>query len=139
MEIDDDRTLLLPDRRGNNRLDTLRNVLADPRVALLFLVPGIGETLRVNGRAEISADPALLARFAVDGRAPRRGVGVRVERVYFQCSRAMVRAGLWDPARHLPRAALPSTGEMLAALSTGRIDGARYDRELPDRVRSTLY
>lgn len=138
VHIEDDRTLLLPDRRGNNRMDSLRNILADPRVALLFLVPGINETLRVNGRAEISVDPALLERFALGGRAARSVLVVRVETVYFQCSRALVRADLWNPERRLPRSALPSTGTMLAALGAS-FDAAQYDRELAPRVQASLY
>ncbi len=137
--VADARTLLLPDRRGNNRIDTLRNVVADPRVALLFLVPGIGETLRVNGRASISVAPDLLARFAVDGKPPRTVLVVAVERVYFQCSRAVVRADLWNPDRRLSRDALPSTGAILEALSRERFDGRAYDSELPGRVAETLY
>jgi len=137
--VHDERTLVLPDRRGNNRIDSLRNVLADPRVALLFLVPGIGETLRVNGRAEVRIDPDLLERYAVDGKPPRSVLVVRVETVFFQCSRAIVRSGLWDPARQIPRERLPSTGRMLADLSAGQVDGEAYDRELPARVNSTLY
>lgn len=139
VRVRDERTLLIPDRRGNNRIDSLRNILRDPRVALLFLVPGVGETLRVNGSATLTADPALTASFAVAGRAPRLVVVVAVEAVYFQCSRAIVRADLWNPARHLPRTALPSTGAMLAELSARRIDGDAYDAALPQRVKASLY
>lgn len=137
--IEDDRTLLLPDRRGNNRIDTLRNVVADPRVALLFLIPGVGETLRVNGRAIISIDPALLDRFAVDGKRPRSVLVITVETVFFQCSRAVVRSGLWKPERQIARSALPSTGAILADLSRGEVDGLAYDRDLPGRVVTSLY
>ncbi len=136
--VEDERTLLMPDRRGNNRIDSLRNILQDPRVALLFLVPGIGETLRVNGRAEISADPALLDRFAVDGKPPRTVLVIRVESVFFQCSRAVVRSRLWDPGRHRGRAEVPSPGKILAEIDRG-FDGEAYDRALPERVRTTLY
>lgn len=139
IEIHDDKTLLLPDRRGNNRVDSLRNVVADPRVALLFLVPGVGETLRVNGHADISIDPALLARFAVDGKAPRSVLVVHVETVFFQCSRAVVRSRLWDPAAQVARSSLPSAGQMLKGLVGGKFDGAAYDRDLPERVQRTLY
>jgi PPOX class probable FMN-dependent enzyme len=139
VEIADDKTLLLPDRRGNNRIDSLRNILSDPHVALLFLIPGIGETLRVNGAAEISVDPDLLARFAVAGKPPRTVLIVHVESVFFQCSRALIRSELWNPARHLPRSALPSTGQMLAAVTDQRIDAQSYDRELPPRLTATLY
>ncbi|MBI3507215.1 MAG: pyridoxamine 5'-phosphate oxidase family protein [Proteobacteria bacterium] len=137
--VENEKTLLLPDRRGNNRIDTLRNIVADPRVALLFLVPGIGETLRVNGRASISVDPTLLARFAFDGKAPQTVLVVAVERVYFQCSRAVVRADLWNPEKRLPRESLPSTGQILEALSADRFDGRAYDAELPARVAASLY
>ncbi|WP_375459526.1 pyridoxamine 5'-phosphate oxidase family protein [uncultured Enterovirga sp.] len=139
VEIGDRKTLLLPDRRGNNRIDSLRNILVDPRVALLFLVPGLGETLRVNGRAEISIDPILLKRFGVAGRPPRSVLVVAIETVFFQCSRALVRADIWNPDKRLPRSALPSTGTILAALSRGEFDGDGYDAALPERVRATLY
>ena len=139
VEIVDDRTLLLADRRGNNRIDSLRNILADPHVALLFLVPGIGETLRVNGTAEITVDPALLDRFAHAGKLPRSLLRIRIDSVFFQCSRALIRSELWNPERHVPRSALPSTGQILAAVTHDRIDAETYDRELPPRLRATLY
>ena len=137
--VEDERTLLLPDRRGNNRVDSLRNVIRDPRVALLFLVPGLGETLRVNGRAHLSVAPDLLARFEVDAKLPRSVLVVQVDSVYFQCSRAIVRAALWDPARHPPSGSLPSPGKILAALTHDGIDGPAYDQALSERVRTTLY
>jgi PPOX class probable FMN-dependent enzyme len=139
VEIVDDKTLLLPDRRGNNRIDSLRNILADPRVALLFLIPGVGETLRVNGVAEISIDPALLDRLAVDGKAPRSVLRIHVEKVFFQCSRALLRSRLWDPASCIDRTALPSTGTILGALSVGQIDAGHYDADLAERLKSTIY
>ena len=137
--VEDEHTLLLPDRRGNNRIDSLRNVVRDPRLGLLFLLPGLGETLRVNGAGAVSADPALLARFAVDGKPPRTVLVVRVAEVYFQCSRAVVRAGLWDPARRVDRAALPTPGRILSAQSRARLGGDAYDEALPERVRTSLY
>ena len=137
--VEDEKTLLIPDRRGNKRVDSLRNLLVDDRVGLLFLIPGIAETLRVNGRAAISVDPALLARFSVEGKAPLSVLVVRIESVYFQCSRAIVRSGLWDAERQIERAALPSVGTILADLSQHRLGGEAYDRELPERVRTTLY
>ncbi|MDH0735382.1 pyridoxamine 5'-phosphate oxidase family protein [Achromobacter spanius] len=137
--VEDEKTLLLPDRRGNNRMDSLLNVLADPRVALLFLVPGVGETLRVNGTARISVDPALLERFAMDGKRPRSVLIIDVQTVYFQCSRALLRSRLWDPATQVPRSALPSTGRILSDLTAGTFDGVAYDRDLPARVAGTLY
>ncbi len=139
VRIRDEKTLLLPDRRGNNRIDSLRNIVRDPQVALLFLIPGIGETLRVNGRAVISVDPALLDSFAVDGKGPRSVTVITVEAVYFQCSRAIVRSDLWNPDKHVARNSLPSAGKILAALSENRVGGEAYDQALPERVRSTLY
>lgn len=137
--VQDERTLLLPDRRGNNRTDSLRNVIRDPRVALLFLVPGMGETLRINGRAHISVAPDLLARFEVEGKLPRSVLVIAVETVYFQCSRAIVRSALWDASRHVVRDTLPSPGAILGALTRDGIDGAAYDRELPGRLKTSLY
>lgn len=137
--VEDEKTLLLPDRRGNNRVDSLQNVLADPRVALLFLIPGVGETLRVNGTARISIDPALLARFEMDGKLPRSVLIVDVQTVYFQCSRALLRSRLWDASTQVPRSALPSVGRVLSDLTAGTFDGVTYDRDLPARVASTLY
>ncbi len=137
--VADARTLLIPDRRGNNRTDSLRNLIADPRLALLFLIPGIGETLRVNGRGRISVSPALLARFPAQGKLPRSVIVVTVERVYFQCPKAIVRSELWNPARHLPRSALPSSGTILAALTRGAVGGADYDAAYPARLAETIY
>ena len=139
VRVRDDKTLLIPDRRGNNRTDSLKNIVRDPRIALLFLIPGVGETLRVNGRAVISVEPALLDSFAIDGKAPRSVLVVTVERIYFQCTKALVRSRLWDPATQIPRSALPSTGTMVQALSKGAIDGETYDRELPLRVPQQLW
>lgn len=139
VQVLDARTLALPDRPGNNRVDTLRNLLQDPRLSLLFLIPGIGETLRVNGRAEIRIDPDLLARFAVGERLPRSVIVVHIEAAYFHCAKAIVRSQLWDPTRHLPRDHLPSPGTMHAHLADGAFDADAYDRELPQRTRDALY
>jgi len=138
VRVIDRKTLAIPDRRGNNRLDALRNIVRDPRVALLFLVPGIGRTLRVNGTARITTDPALCASFEMEGKAPRSVIVVTAERVYTQCPKALVRSRLWDPARHLPESALPSSGEMLKALSAA-FDAEAYDRDYPRRLRETIY
>ena len=137
--IEDDRTLLIPDRRGNNRTDSLRNLITDPRIALLFLIPGVGETLRVNGRAEISIDPALLARFTMQGKLPRSVIVVHVETVYFQCPKALVRSELWNPAKQIERKSLPSTGTMLADITSGAVGGEQYDRDYPERLKATIY
>ena len=137
--VEDEKTLLIPDRRGNNRIDSLRNIVANPHVALLFLIPGIGETLRVNGRAAITTEPALLRRFSVDGKPPRSVIVVFVDTVYFQCSRAIFRSNLWDPSRHIARETLPSLGRMVADVSRTPFDAEAYDRGLYERLRATLY
>jgi len=137
--VEDDRTLLIPDRRGNNRTDSLNNLINDPRIALLFLIPGVGETLRVNGRADISVDPALLQRFPVQGRLPRSVIVVHVERVYFQCPKALVRSDLWNPAKHVERRSLPSSGTILADITRGRMGGREYDAAYPERLKATIY
>jgi hypothetical protein len=139
VRVADDHTLLIPDRRGNNRLDSVRNILANPAVGLLFLVPGVGETLRVNGDARISRDPALRERFRERGKDPATVVVVHVREAFIQCSKALVRSRLWDAAQQVPRARLPSLGTVLAAHTGGRVDAARYDREMEDTVRKTLY
>ncbi|HEY8977520.1 MAG TPA: pyridoxamine 5'-phosphate oxidase family protein [Burkholderiaceae bacterium] len=139
VQVHDERTLLMPERRGNNRADSLRNIVGDPRVGLLFLIPGVGETLRVNGRATISVDPALLERFRMQGQLPRCVLVIAVETAFFQCARAITRSNLW---RALPADAprpVPTPGAMLEALTQAQIDGATYDRDLPERQRTTLY
>jgi PPOX class probable FMN-dependent enzyme len=139
VRVADERTLLIPDRRGNNRIDTLRNILHDPRVALLFLIPGCGETIRVNGRAEISTDPALIETFLVDGKAPRTVIVVSVDRIFYQCAKAIVRSKLWDASRHIDRKDLPSAGTILADLTQGQVGGPEHDRAAPERLKTTLY
>src|SRR6201987_601161 len=139
VRVHDEKTLLVPDRRGNNRIDSLRNILHDPRVALLFLIPGCGETIRVNGRAAISTDPALAQSYLVDGKSPRAVLVVSVERVFYQCAKAIVRSKLWDPSRHIDRKSLPSNGTILAELTEGRLGGEAHDREAPARLKATLY
>lgn len=137
--VEDEKTLLIPDRRGNNRVDSLRNIIVNPHVALLFLIPGIGETLRVNGRAMISTAPVLLERFGVDGKLPRSVIVVSVDTVFFQCARAIFRSKLWDPAQHIDRGSLPSLGTMVADISKTRFDAAEYDRGLYERLKGALY
>jgi PPOX class probable FMN-dependent enzyme len=137
--VEDERTLLIPDRRGNNRADSLNNLIADPRIALLFLIPGVGETLRVNGRAEVSIDPALLQRFPAQGKLPRTVIVVHVERVYFQCPKALVRSDLWNPAKQVERRSLPSSGTILADISRGQLGGSEWDAAYPERLKATIY
>jgi PPOX class probable FMN-dependent enzyme len=139
VQVLDEKTLLIPDRRGNNRIDSLRNIVRDNRVALLFLIPGVGETLRVNGRASISIAPELIERFPHKGTLPRTVIVVHAESVYFQCPKAIVRSELWNPDKHIPRKALPSTGTILADVTAGMINGEQYDREYPERLRTTIY
>lgn len=142
--VRDAKTLLIPDRKGNNRLDSLKNILFDDRIGMLFLIPGCGETLRVNGRAELSCDPGLCGEFVMVGKPPASVMIVHVESVYFQCSRAVIRAELWNPERQVERRRLPSPGTILrditarnAAVET--FDGKTYDEALPARVKATLY
>jgi len=139
VRVRDRHTLLLPDRRGNNRIDSLRNIVRDPRISLLFLIPGIGETLRINGRAQIVTEPALLDSFAIQGKPPRSVIVIGVERVYFQCQKALARSRLWQADSQIPRNALPSTGEMLAAMSGGEVDAEAYDRGYPEHLKKTIY
>jgi PPOX class probable FMN-dependent enzyme len=139
VRVADDKTLLIPDRRGNNRIDSLRNIVRDPRVSLLFLVPGVSETIRVIGRASISTDPALLESFIFAGKTPRSVIAVAVESVYFQCAKALIRSRLWDPTRHVARASLPSNGTILAAITKGEHGGDEYDRAYPERLKATIY
>ena len=138
VRVVDERTVMLPDRRGNNRIDTLRNIVRDPRIALLFLIPGIGRTLRINGRAAISVDPDLCASFTMEGKVPRSVIVVTAESVYTQCPKALVRSRLWDPSLHLAESALPSSGTMMKALQEG-FDADTYDREYPQRLKETIY
>jgi PPOX class probable FMN-dependent enzyme len=139
VRVVDEKTLLIPDRRGNNRIDTLRNIVHDPRVALLFLIPGCSETLRVMGRAVISADPALAQQFLMEGKAPRVVIVVMVETVFFQCAKAVVRSKLWDASRHVDRATLPTAGTILAEISGGKLGGPEHDRAAPERMKATIY
>ena len=139
VRVHGDKTLMMPDRRGNNRVDSLRNIVRDPRVALLFLIPGSGSTLRVNGRAQVSADPDLLASFAIDGKAPRTVIVVTVEEIYFQCARAIVRSDLWNPGRRVDPTDLPTPGQILADMSENRVGGETYDQEWPERARKSLW
>jgi PPOX class probable FMN-dependent enzyme len=135
---DDGRTLLIPDRRGNNRLDSLKNLVEDPRIGLIFLVPGANETYRVNGRARVSADPLLRRRFAVDGKEPTTVIVVAVEQAFQHCPKALVRSDLWKAsAAGRPKGA-PTMGDFAAARSPGT-DSAAYDADLARRMPSELY
>jgi PPOX class probable FMN-dependent enzyme len=139
VRVHDEKTLMMPDRRGNNRVDSLRNIVRDPRVALLFLIPGAGSTLRVNGRAQVSADAGLLASFRMEGRAPRTVIVMTVDEIYFQCARAIVRSELWNPDRHVDPKSLPTPGQILADMSENLVGGEDYDRAWPERARQSLW
>lgn len=135
----DERTLLLPDRPGNNRIDSLRNIIHDPHVALLFLIPGVGESFRVNGRATISLEPELLALCEAQGKLPRSVLRISVDTCYFQCSKAAVRSGLWAAERQVERASLPSPGEILQSVMDPSFDVQAYEREMHERLKTRLY
>ena len=139
VRVADAKTLLIPDRRGNNRIDSLRNLIRDPRISLLFLIPGCGETIRVNGHAVISIDPALCESFVFAGKLPRSVIMVTVDSVYFQCAKAIVRSNLWDPATQVDRKTLPSSGTILAGITKGALGGPEHDRGAPERLRATIY
>jgi PPOX class probable FMN-dependent enzyme len=139
VQVADEKTLLIPDRRGNNRIDTLRNLVHDPRVALLFLIPGCNETIRVMGRASISADPALAQQFVMEGKTPRTVLVVAVESIFYQCAKALVRSKLWDASRHVDRKTLPTPGSILAELTGGKLGGPEHDRTAPERLKATIY
>jgi PPOX class probable FMN-dependent enzyme len=135
----DPKTIAMPDRRGNNRIDSLRNIVADPRVALLFLIPGSGTTFRVNGRAVITTDDALLQSFAVEGQIPRSVIVITVETAYFQCARAILRSNLWDSSRHVSSDSVPTPGAILESLTKGEINGEAYTTNWPIRAKSTMW
>jgi uncharacterized protein len=139
VRIHDEKTLMMPDRRGNNRVDSLRNIVRDPRIALLFLIPGSGSTLRVNGSAQVSADPDLLTSFEMEGKAPRTVIVMTVDEIYFQCARAIVRSDLWNPDKRVDPRSLPTPGQILASMSQDKVGGDSYDREWPERARKTMW
>ena len=139
VRVADERTLLLPDRRGNNRLDSLRNIVVDPRVGLLFLVPGVNVTLRVNGTAVISTDEELRRSFAMGDKLPATVIVVTTTAVYTQCPKALIRSRLWDASLHRDASDLPSVGRIMERITDGEIDGAALDAAYPERVRQTIY
>ncbi len=139
VRVVDQKTVLIPDRRGNNRLDTLKNIIRDPRVSLLFLIPGVGETLRINGRARLTTEPELCASFEMQGKAPKCIIEVTAERVYFQCQKALARSKLWAQETQIERSKLPTAGEIMAALMEEPFDHAAYDAEYPEHMKKTIY
>jgi uncharacterized protein len=138
VRVADPKTLLIPDRRGNNRVDSLRNIVRDPRIALLFMIPGIGNTMRVNGRATLTTEKALCDSFAMRGNPPLCVIKVSVESVYPQCQKALARSKLWDEATRIPRDSLPSLGDMMKAIDPA-FDAATYEAEYPARMERTIY
>lgn len=139
IRVHDPKTVMMPDRRGNNRVDSLRNIVRDPRVALLFLIPGHGNTIRINGRAHLDTDPELLASFVVKEKAPRSVVVITIDELYFQCARAIVRSELWNPERHVDKKSLPTPGQILASMSENRVGGVEYDQAWDARAQKTLW
>jgi uncharacterized protein len=138
VRIVDKKTLMIPDRRGNNRVDSLRNLVRDPRIALLFLLPGIGTTMRVNGRATLSTNVALRESFAMGDKVPACVIVVTVESIYTQCQKAIARSKLWDGAEHISKDAVPTVGQMMQNISSD-FDGRAYDAEYPERMKRTIY
>ena len=139
VRVHDRKTVLMPDRKGNNRLDSLRNLVCEPRCSLLFLIPGVGETMRINGTAELVTDHALLESFSIQGKLPTLIVVVHVDRIYFQCPKALVRSRLWDPEVQVPRADLPTAGQILRGLSDDDFDDKAYDKAYPEHLKKTIY
>jgi PPOX class probable FMN-dependent enzyme len=139
VRVHDDTTLMMPDRRGNNRIDSLRNIVRDPRCAFLFLLPGSGTTFRANGHAHLSIDSDLLESFAVDGKTPRSVIVMAIDELYFQCARAIVRSDLWNPERHIDTATLPTPGQILANMTDGAVGGQPYDQAWPERAKQTMW
>jgi uncharacterized protein len=135
----DPKTLAMPDRRGNNRIDSLRNIIIDPRIALLFFIPGSGTTFRVNGKATLTTDQDLCTSFEMEGKLPRCVILIKVEAAYTQCARAILRAGLWDPSNHVAKDAIPNTGQILEILSKGEINADDYNRDWPGRAKASMW
>ena len=135
----DAKTLAMPDRRGNNRIDSLRNIVIDPRVALLFFIPGSGTTFRVNGKAYLTTDADLCKSFEMEGNLPRSVIIIKVEAAYTQCARAILRAGLWDSSKHVEKADVPTIGEMLESVTQGKINAEEYNSNWPIRAKASMW
>ena len=139
VKVLDDATLLIPDRLGNNRVDTIGNLLSSPGVGLIFFVPGVNETLRVNGRARITTDPALLEPLAVNGKVPRSGILITAEEVYFHCGKALIRSDLWNPEKHIPRGEWPSLGRIIAEQIGDGKSIEEAEKQTAESYRTRLY
>lgn len=138
VRIQDSRTLLMPDRRGNNRIDSLKNIIGDPRVSLMFMIPGWNNVLRINGKAEISVDPELLATFEIDEKQPRSVIQISIGEVYFQCARALMRADLWNPEKQISKTDVPSPGQIMQEIKDG-FDGKTYDDAWLERAKTSMW
>jgi PPOX class probable FMN-dependent enzyme len=138
VHIEDERTVMMPDWRGNNRVDSLSNIVRDPRVALMFLVPGSNTAMRINGRAVVAIEPSLLERFEMEGKHPRSVVVITIDEIYSQCARALIRSDLWNPAKFADLKTLPTIGDMMKEIKEG-FDGAAYDRDWPGRAARTMW
>ncbi|MFK5977987.1 MAG: pyridoxamine 5'-phosphate oxidase family protein [Rhizobiaceae bacterium] len=139
VRVADETTLLMPDRRGNNRIDSLRNIVREPKVGLLFLIPGSNNCLRVNGLATLSTDPELKTSFAVKGKEPRTIIVIKTQAIYFQCGRAILRARLWDQDAQAGAQDLPSPGDIMSAITDQEFDGKKYDMEWDGRAEKTMW
>jgi len=139
VQVIDDETLLIPDRLGNNRVDSIGNILQHPRIGLIFFVPGLRETLRVNGRAQVTVDPALLEPAAVNGKLPRSGILVTAEEVYFHCGKALIRSDLWNPEKQVARSAFPSLGIVIADQIGQTVAAEEAERATEESYRTRLY
>ncbi len=139
VRVHDKYTVMMPDRRGNNRLDSLKNIVRDPRISLLFMIPGVGETLRINGKAEIIADPDLCASFAIQGKNPKSVIVTKIDSVYFQCQKALARSKLWHPDSIVDRSTLPTAGQMTEGMSQEPFDGKAYDEGYSEHMKKTIY
>lgn len=138
VHVEDEGTLMMPDWRGNNRVDSLSNIVRDPRVALMFLVPGSNTAMRINGRAIVAIEPSLLERFEMEGKHPRSVVVVTIDEIYCQCARALIRSDLWNPAKFADVKMLPTVGDMMKDIKES-FDGAAYDRDWPGRAAKTMW
>jgi PPOX class probable FMN-dependent enzyme len=143
VRVVDDHTIIIPDRPGNNRVDTMQYIVANPQVGILFLIPGIDDTLRVNGRAEIIDDPAELAPAAVNGRPPRLGIRVKVDEVFFHCAKAFRRSKLWDPTSRQDRGFLPGLAHMVMeqarACEVDHQESDKVEEDIQEDYRTKLY
>jgi PPOX class probable FMN-dependent enzyme len=142
VRVVNEKCIQIPDRRGNNRLDTLRNIVANPQVGVIFMIPNIGETIRVSGKAELIIDPQLCESFAIKGKPASSVLSINVEKAYFQCQKVIARSKLWDSTSHIQRSELPSAGDMVkvfSAMQKQAFDAQAYDADYPERMKKTMY